>query len=269
MTNQDLPKPGSNELRALLGDRPALQLLYGYLYDRRDDPPTMVEIREYAAAKQGASHAQTDRRVRDLRGWFHLPAVRSGRAHVYVLTGRAVAEPRSSIPPKVRGQVLSAQRCAQCGKTPLEDHIKLEVDHKVPLSWGGTDDIDNLQPLCEQCNHDKQAFYSSLSMYDDQIREAAQREEPHRRIGDLLLAFQVAGIDAPANVVGAVASLKQYQDDWQKRMRELRVLGWNYKTIKRKENGRMVSYYRLTASAPWPAGNVAAEIRRRLKAKTL
>ncbi|MER7604756.1 HNH endonuclease signature motif containing protein [Nocardioides sp. NPDC127503] len=267
MTDQDLPEPGSDELRALLA--PALHLVYAYIYARRDDPPTMVEIRDYAAMEQGATHSQTDRRVRDLRRKFDVQKVGSGRAPGYFLAGRAVSAPRSGIPPKVRGQVLSAQRCAQCGKTPLEDHIKLEVDHKVPLSWGGTDDIDNLQPLCEQCNHDKQAFYSSLSVYDDQIREAAQREEPHRRIGDLLLAFQTTGIDAPADVVGAVASLKQYQDDWQRRMRELRVLGWNYKTIKRKENGRMVSYYRLTASAPWPTGNVAAEIRRRLKAKTL
>ncbi|MFK0649315.1 MULTISPECIES: HNH endonuclease [Dermacoccus] len=40
--------------------------------------------------------------------------------------------------------------------------MKLEVDHKIPHSWGGTDDIENLQPLCTQCNHDKQAFYSSI-----------------------------------------------------------------------------------------------------------
>jgi hypothetical protein len=32
----------------------------------------------------------------------------------------------------------SAQRCAQCGKTPNEDAIKLEVDHKLPLPGAGT-----------------------------------------------------------------------------------------------------------------------------------
>ena len=81
----------------------------------------------------------------------------------------------------MRGEVLSAQRCAQCGKTPAEDHVKLEVDHKIPHSWGGTDDLENLQSLCANCNHDKQAFYSSLDPFEEQIRAAASHTEPHRR----------------------------------------------------------------------------------------
>ena len=145
--------------------------------------------------------------------------------------------------------------------------MKLEVDHKIPHSWGGTDDIENLQPLCTQCNHDKQAFYSSLDPFEEQIRAATAYMEPHRRIGELLKAFHAAGVDAPSQVVGVVASMHQYQEDWQKRMRELRELGWDYETIKRKENGRIRSYYRLTAFTDWPDGNIAAEIKRREHAK--
>lgn len=268
MSENALPAPDSDELRQLL-TREDLRSLYGFLYERRANPPTMVEIREHAAAENGESHSQTDRRVRELRDWFKLPAVRSGRAPVYRLDGRAdtIRDGRGGISPRVRGEVLSAKRCAQCGKTPADDHVKLEVDHKIPHSWGGTDDIENLQPLCAQCNHDKQAFYSSLDPFEEQIRAATSYMEPHRRIGELLKAFHAAGVDTPSQVVGVVASMHRYQEDWQKRMRELRELGWDYDTIKRKENGRMRSYYRLTAFTDWPDGNIAAEIKRREHAK--
>jgi len=45
----------------------------------------MVDIRDQAATERGESHSQTDRRVRELRGWFRLRAVRTGRASVFVL----------------------------------------------------------------------------------------------------------------------------------------------------------------------------------------
>jgi len=41
-------------------------------------------------------------------------------------------------------------RCAICKKRK-----KLTVDHKIPLSKGGTNFINNIQPLCNQCNCSK------------------------------------------------------------------------------------------------------------------
>jgi 5-methylcytosine-specific restriction endonuclease McrA len=38
-------------------------------------------------------------------------------------------------------------RCLRCGTTE-----RLSVDHVVPLSLGGSNAIDNIQPLCEMCN---------------------------------------------------------------------------------------------------------------------
>jgi 5-methylcytosine-specific restriction endonuclease McrA len=44
-------------------------------------------------------------------------------------------------------------RCAFCGKSPATNvGTKLHIDHIVPFSKGGTNAIDNLQTLCEECN---------------------------------------------------------------------------------------------------------------------
>lgn len=56
---------------------------------------------------------------------------------------------------RVRYEVLSAAngKCALCGKG--KDEEPLEVDHIVPRSKGGTNDISNLQALCRTCNRGK------------------------------------------------------------------------------------------------------------------
>ena len=43
--------------------------------------------------------------------------------------------------------LLVGGRCVACGQI-----AKLEVDHIVPVSMGGGNDIDNIQPLCRSCN---------------------------------------------------------------------------------------------------------------------
>ena len=43
-------------------------------------------------------------------------------------------------------------RCLACGKV-----TKLTPDHIVPISQGGSDTIDNIQPLCGSCNESKGA----------------------------------------------------------------------------------------------------------------
>ena len=60
-----------------------------------------------------------------------------------------------SVSLNIRIKVLSRDnfRCVLCGKSPATDlGAKLHVDHIIPFSKGGTNTLENLQTLCEQCN---------------------------------------------------------------------------------------------------------------------
>lgn len=168
-----------------------------------------------------------------------------------------------------RAQALAPGLCAQCGKTPLKHNVLLEVDLKVPPEWGGTTDPENLQPLCEECLEGKRQYQETYVSYSEQIRHAASFDEPQRRIGELLLALRDEWV--PSELIGIVASAKEYQADYEKRTRELRLLGWDYRVRKAHgEGSRVRSYYRLTQSAPWPENihaAIVAEERRRKAAK--
>lgn len=57
------------------------------------------------------------------------------------------------IAPHIKRQIHDRQGglCAYCGR---HRNIKyMTVDHIIPLSKGGTDDIDNLQCTCKMCNY--------------------------------------------------------------------------------------------------------------------
>ncbi|MGV0780456.1 HNH endonuclease [Mycolicibacterium sp. XJ775] len=252
-----LPLPDSAELVEIL-PLAEHQRIYRFLYDRRGDPPTMVEISDHLAAVTGKGASQRGRRVRDLYPYFQIDKTPPHRSPGYLLRFRKPPRPRDSpLDRKMRAQVLQPQRCAMCGRRPLEDGVKLDVDHKIPREWGGTNELENLQPLCEDCNGGKKDHFRTYDAYAECIRQAASYDEPQRRIGELLVAF---GTDqwVRSDVVAIVANAKEYQEDWHRRMRDLRFIGWDYVYKRKTEAGRVRTYYRLTKSAPWPENIIAA-----------
>jgi 5-methylcytosine-specific restriction enzyme A len=68
-----------------------------------------------------------------------------------------VEKPSRYIPLSVRVDVLShdGYKCIFCGRNSKE--VTLEVDHIIPFSKGGSNEIYNLQTLCFDCNRGKGA----------------------------------------------------------------------------------------------------------------
>lgn len=66
------------------------------------------------------------------------------------------AAKRIRVMPSMRWQVFQRDnwRCVACGKN-ADDHIWLEVDHILPRSKGGKNEISNYQTLCNVCNGGK------------------------------------------------------------------------------------------------------------------
>ncbi|MEH3138810.1 MAG: HNH endonuclease [Mycobacterium kyogaense] len=252
-----LPEPDSDELTAILTVQEHRRI-YKFLYERREAPPTTVEISDYLAEVTGKQAGQRGRRVRELYPHFNIDKTPPHSRPGYFLRSRKPPRSDSDRPldAKTKARVRQPQRCAMCGRTPLDDGVKLVVDHKIPQEWGGTNDIENLQPLCEECNGGKKDHFRTYDEFAEQIRQAATYDEPQRRIGELFLAFGL-GVEVRSDLLEIVASAKEYQEDWQRRMRDLRFIGWDYKFRKKKEGGRVRTYYRLTKSAPWPANIIA------------
>ncbi len=99
------------------------------------------------------------RSLRELRadGWI-IENDRSKNTYLFPYD-KPQGEIRDSryIPKDLRAQVLIRDQstCQMCGKTVKDDHIKVQIDHIIPHSWGGKTELDNLQCLCDDCNEGK------------------------------------------------------------------------------------------------------------------
>lgn len=260
-----LPKPGSTECMGLIPNQVGRRI-----YEELFAVPDGLDIHELKArVPEYAEQMHFDRRLRDLDKVFILERIRSGGRVLYRLGGlRQKAHEPNRISKTLRARVLfrDGSRCQMCGGSPQHSsEVRLEVDHKVPLHLGGSNNEDNLWTLCKTCNEGKRAFFSSADKYAKKIKTAIHHPEVHRRIGTLLQAFGV-GQEIPSYLLEMVASAQRYQEDWHRRLRELRDLGWDYEVSKRRKGNRFVTYYRLTKDGGWPkTGTIREALRTQSK----
>lgn len=254
--SRPLPAADSAEVSELFTDRETAEAAR-FLLERRDDPPTMAEWIERSREVFGKTNAQTQRRLRAVRTWFTVETRKRGRDYVYQVTGWNPIRPvdRSErISPRLQAEVYSAKGrfCAMCGRGPA-DGVKLQIDHKIPRSWGGRTELENLEPLCDEHNNGKKAFFESLSPYADDIRAVIDLPTPWERIGELLKLFAASGHAVPAELLPVVGR-DTHAGDPARRLRDLRVvLGWDIRARRWKEGRRTRVAYELRSSLPWPA----------------
>jgi hypothetical protein len=192
--------------------------------------------------------AQLDRRRRDLRKWYILEKRQTGKDWVYIFKGKRegpVLERGVNI--RVRAAVLGRAhgRCQMCGRSVAQHGVVLVVDHKIPVDWGGSNEEENLWAICEDCNAGKKAYFAS--QYQDLMRGVMGHKSVHVRIGELLKRNVRKAVPSP--LIELVAG----QEDWRKRTRELRYLGWEIEATRRKlESGKVESYYTLHKFVEWP-----------------
>lgn len=169
----------------------------------------------------GADQMHLDRRLRSLRKYYHLPGKHVGGRFVYTLgAAKGGITDSGAISGKLRAEALNIAkgRCQMCGKTVADDAIKLQIDHKVPQAWGGLTVIENLWAICESCNNGKRDHFAS---YDaDEMAALLEYESVHERIAHLLKMHMGQPVDS--NVIEFVANATERQEDWQKRLRDLR-----------------------------------------------
>lgn len=195
----------------------------------------------------GADQMHFDRRLRSLRKYFHVPRKKIDGRWVYVYEGpKDDVKESGSITGKQRARILNLAkgRCQMCGRTVDDDRIKLEVDHRIPQTWGGTDADENLWAICVQCNHGKRDFFSSFD--PNEMAELVAIDSVHERIARFLKMHEGEAVDS--NLIEDIANVRDRQEDWQKRLRELRypVVGMEIETGRYKtEHGFVRSTYKL------------------------
>jgi hypothetical protein len=137
-----------------------------------------------------------------------------------------------------------------CGRTEAKHGVDLVADHSRMGSFGASEQLPNLWAVCEECDAGRRAYFSSLGVDAETLRNLAAHGSVHVRIGELLRTFGV-GVPVPASLIEAIAD----QSDWRQRLRELRcpAFGWKIECrINSTTSGWRRVAYALVSDQEWP-----------------
>lgn len=111
-------------------------------------------------------------------------------------------------------------RCQSCGKG-VNDGIKLHVDHKIPIDWGGSNLDENLWTLCADCNLAKKAFFKDD--FDPKVMKLVfQESSGYQRLK--VLFEESPNIKFTPAILQGIAGIR----DWTRTIRNIRnKYKWN------------------------------------------
>ena len=160
---------------------------------------------------------------------------------------------RRSVPGSVRYEVIkrAKSRCEACG-IPMSERA-LDVDHVVPKTWGGKDDISNYQALCYVCNINKSNkddtdFRGISDIFADKKDDCLfcnLAQDGSRTIAENTLAFLIE--DAyPVTEGHALAIPKRHVDDYfglaQAEINAINQLLTSYKSELQKKDSTITGF---------------------------
>lgn len=167
-------------------------------------------IDDYRCDRGEPAYKDVFRRVRELQGeeGFTTIIKEGVRYQLQSLVNTGKREPR--VKPSAalwrKIQEEADHKCAHCGQQKPD--VRLSPDHRQPRSRGGSNDLENWQPLCEQCNNLKSSscqgcilncmtcswafpeFYKAIQIADDN-RELIRRESEKKSIHQSELANMI------------------------------------------------------------------------------
>ncbi|HEY41379.1 MAG TPA: HNH endonuclease [Dehalococcoidia bacterium] len=123
---------------------------------------------------------------------------------------------RKAVSERLRYEIFNRDgfKCQACGRG-ISDGVKLVIDHRRPVDWGGTNDISNLETLCEECNRGKKAWLDSMPSQN--MSEIMSKQTVEARIEALFDNFP--NQDIPSEMIRLVSGGAL---DWQRALRRIR-----------------------------------------------